>query len=1523
MTNRHVSLTPGLRMSITQKLSVEDQQTKAFASYINYTLGYQEPLVNSLCPDLEDGTILMRFVEQITTNFYPKPHVVKTPFDKLQNLNCVFDYLKDEKLNLTSSAEDILNGNKKSTLALIFQLILRYRLFNIKFKMTDFSHWIYSLVKDEKECFDVKFCLSNPTNWKTLMNSIQADTITDEDLHVSEDPIEQMAQCFKKAKDVLGFPNLLDPKETANGSVDDFCLYLYLTYFVINGNNQENDEQLESLRNNIALSNKTKRDEKIEKMKKDILVLEDEEKEIATTIEQQNSDIDISIFSEQIQTLGTAILNESGDDRVTQHQHDKMMNVIKSNEVRISDLKRKLDQIRFDLAKQSKEENVVLFQKSSKDLKEQPTTPKDKEKYSLKGMVSGFKDVFKKEKKEMNDENGSAECVECQRLKKEVTKLKEEIVKTRAESKKMVQQTTQQLNECRTATFELNEVKNVNEKQKEELEKMRKEKETTSNQHEFVLKRKSDEIEDLKRANEEIKKAKESLTYQMATQFDAMEKEKEEMQNALNTTKSTEEEMKSKYEGTVNELNAKIEEMTSQVEKSQNQCKELSQQLEEKMKNFQNEQNEKLQSDEVYKKEVQNLQNQISVLNKTIEGLQEENIQMNAREMEITDLKSKRMEDEKMLKEKDVETQQLYTQLLSVQNELEEVKKSRVQTTENATQQLEELQRENLELKMSEEQLKESLESLQTQLNKSRNEEEETKEHMTQIDKEKMELNALREKQEVDINSKQTQIDILKEQHDKMCEERDDLKRANEQLQSDKTDLKNKYEEVLKQNESKHLNECATLKGTIETLGNDVKERQTQVEVLLKDNTNLKGEVEELKCETNDVMKEREREMEEKKTQLEHIKTANEVLHTQIKEEQDNNKKLTSLIQEKENENKKLSDDLVKQQVKTEEFYQSREDELKKMKVKIDQLTTNNTQLCVTIESQKNENAQLKESVEKNKKVFEKLEEENKNLRDEVESATTQTVESIKKSMEEKEQLISQIEETKTENERLKKEVQEHVDTSEELRKELISNTNLLKEMKQNVSQLEREKSTYEGIRAERDDALRTNCQIQSDFEEERKRLSLQLEDKESANLEMRKANESYKQQIDVMSVDLENKNTAITQLQNTNEELLQLQHRHEESIQTLSDDNEAIRTELNELRVTQKEIEEAKTTQDAMKSECELLKMKVTELTKLNGDLTTLVEQVNEKNTTTLKEKEKMADEIVTFKQINDEKEDKLKEAYKRISSAEKEKMEAKIRIEEQEKLNAMKDGNIQNLKGSVATLTDKVLQKDEEMKVMKGENVQLRTEKEEVIDKFTQREFDLKEHIERKNNDFNTLQKTFEIHQNECAKEKEHLQEEVDEGIRRLEESQRRESELKASVLKCREDSIQQRESVNTLLHKVESFEHEKHALEEKTLELQKHIEALLKEKEENDPVQGEPQNEDHTHEKTKNVRNECMKAFIVDDVTERKTLFNCLALSITVLAKKKLTTGTIERLFRDAEKYEIPVGKYVSYITSNLVK
>jgi hypothetical protein len=110
----------------------EKQQRKTFTAWCNSHLRKAGTQIEEINEDFRNGLKLMLLLEVISSEQLPKPDRGKMRFHKIANVNKALDFIQSKGVRLVSiGAEEIVDGNLKMTLGMIWTIILRFAIQDI------------------------------------------------------------------------------------------------------------------------------------------------------------------------------------------------------------------------------------------------------------------------------------------------------------------------------------------------------------------------------------------------------------------------------------------------------------------------------------------------------------------------------------------------------------------------------------------------------------------------------------------------------------------------------------------------------------------------------------------------------------------------------------------------------------------------------------------------------------------------------------------------------------------------------------------------------------------------------------------------------------------------------------------------------------------------------------------------------------------------------------------------------------------------------------------------------------------------------------------------------------------------------------------------------------------------------------------------------------------------------------------------------------------------------------------------
>lgn len=226
------------------------QQRKTFSRWCNQWLearGVQPIDPRHLETDLADGRKLAHVLEAVAGAQHLVSHLNSNPSNRLQQIhNCdrVLSVLREEGVPLVNiGAEDICDGNPKLLLGLLWLLILRYHIAQAGNQSgkggeaekggeakKNLLLWCQSVLnpqglhpKDFNQSWTNGLCFSG------LVNALKPDAALP--LHDPDAARENLEAAFRKAKELLDIPPLLEPDDLLNSDPDDKSIMTYVSYF--------------------------------------------------------------------------------------------------------------------------------------------------------------------------------------------------------------------------------------------------------------------------------------------------------------------------------------------------------------------------------------------------------------------------------------------------------------------------------------------------------------------------------------------------------------------------------------------------------------------------------------------------------------------------------------------------------------------------------------------------------------------------------------------------------------------------------------------------------------------------------------------------------------------------------------------------------------------------------------------------------------------------------------------------------------------------------------------------------------------------------------------------------------------------------------------------------------------------------------------------------------------------------------------------------------------------------------------
>jgi len=216
----------------------EKQQRKTFTAWCNSHLRKAGTQIDNIEEDFRDGLKLMLLLEVISGERLPKPERGKMRVHKINNVNKALDFIASKGVKLVSiGAEEIVDGNAKMTLGMIWTIILRFAIQDISVEETSAKEglllWCQRKTAPYKNVNVQNFHIS----WKdglafnALIHRHRPELI-DYDKLRKDDPVTNLNNAFEVAEKYLDIPKMLDAEDIV-GTLrpDEKAIMTYVSCF--------------------------------------------------------------------------------------------------------------------------------------------------------------------------------------------------------------------------------------------------------------------------------------------------------------------------------------------------------------------------------------------------------------------------------------------------------------------------------------------------------------------------------------------------------------------------------------------------------------------------------------------------------------------------------------------------------------------------------------------------------------------------------------------------------------------------------------------------------------------------------------------------------------------------------------------------------------------------------------------------------------------------------------------------------------------------------------------------------------------------------------------------------------------------------------------------------------------------------------------------------------------------------------------------------------------------------------------
>ncbi|GFT80923.1 spectrin beta chain, non-erythrocytic 5 [Nephila pilipes] len=220
-------------------------QKKTFTKWMNSFLQKARMEVEDLFTDLADGKKLLKLLEIISGEKLGKPNHGKMRVHKIENVNKSLAFLHTKVRLESIGAEDIVDGNPRLILGLIWTIILRFQIQEIEIDVNEDDE--SSEKKSAKDALllwcqrktagypgvniqDFHVSWRNGLGFNALIHSHRPDLINYPALH-NNSHIQNLNNAFDVAQKELGIPRLLDAEDVDINKPDEKSVITYVASY--------------------------------------------------------------------------------------------------------------------------------------------------------------------------------------------------------------------------------------------------------------------------------------------------------------------------------------------------------------------------------------------------------------------------------------------------------------------------------------------------------------------------------------------------------------------------------------------------------------------------------------------------------------------------------------------------------------------------------------------------------------------------------------------------------------------------------------------------------------------------------------------------------------------------------------------------------------------------------------------------------------------------------------------------------------------------------------------------------------------------------------------------------------------------------------------------------------------------------------------------------------------------------------------------------------------------------------------
>uniref|UniRef100_A0A8C7ZWK5 Actinin, alpha 2b n=1 Tax=Oryzias sinensis TaxID=183150 RepID=A0A8C7ZWK5_9TELE len=216
----------------------EQQQRKTFTAWCNSHLRKAGTQIENIEDDFRNGLKLMLLLEVISGERLPKPDRGKMRFHKIANVNKALEFITSKGVKLVSiGAEEIVDGNVKMTLGMIWTIILRFAIQDISVEETSAKEGLLLWCQRKTAPYRNVNVQNFHVSWKdglafcALIHRHRPDLLDFSKLN-KDDPLGNLNLAFDIAEKHLDIPKMLDAEDIINTpKPDERAIMTYVSCF--------------------------------------------------------------------------------------------------------------------------------------------------------------------------------------------------------------------------------------------------------------------------------------------------------------------------------------------------------------------------------------------------------------------------------------------------------------------------------------------------------------------------------------------------------------------------------------------------------------------------------------------------------------------------------------------------------------------------------------------------------------------------------------------------------------------------------------------------------------------------------------------------------------------------------------------------------------------------------------------------------------------------------------------------------------------------------------------------------------------------------------------------------------------------------------------------------------------------------------------------------------------------------------------------------------------------------------------